>query len=124
VQRRLVERLGLVPIVLWLALGACLAAVTGRVADWFVMTDELLYERLALSVDRLHSPLPHVHEFAARVRLRQLEADGVVRVACAKALAFFERDDVVGRAQHATQVGNARGVIAKSAESAEVGHGS
>ena len=61
-QRRLVERLGLVPIVLWLALGACLAAVTGRVADWFVMTDELLYERLALSVIRLHSPLPHVHD--------------------------------------------------------------
>ena len=25
------------------------------------MTDELLYERLALSVGRLHSPLPHVH---------------------------------------------------------------
>ena len=25
------------------------------------MTDELLYERLALSIDRLHSPLPHVH---------------------------------------------------------------
>jgi hypothetical protein len=31
------------------------------VADWFVMTDELLYERLALSVDRLGSPIPHVH---------------------------------------------------------------
>src|SRR5437764_407629 len=25
------------------------------------MTDELLYERLALSIDRLHSPVPHVH---------------------------------------------------------------
>src|SRR4051794_41808992 len=25
------------------------------------MTDELLYERLALSVMRMHSPLPHVH---------------------------------------------------------------
>src|SRR5437763_16100232 len=25
------------------------------------MTDELLYERLALSVDRTHSPLPRVH---------------------------------------------------------------
>jgi hypothetical protein len=61
VQRRLAERFGLVPIVLWLALGTGLAAVTGRVADWFVMTDELLYERLALSVSRLHSPLPHVH---------------------------------------------------------------
>src|SRR5258708_15598402 len=25
------------------------------------MTDEMLYERLALSIDRLHSPVPHVH---------------------------------------------------------------
>jgi hypothetical protein len=55
------ERFGLVPIVLWLALGAGLAAITGRVTDWFVMTDELFYERLALSVVRLHSPLPRVH---------------------------------------------------------------
>jgi hypothetical protein len=50
-----------VPVALWLALGAALALITSRVADWFVMTDELLYERLALSVVRLHSPLPHVH---------------------------------------------------------------
>ena len=35
--------------------------LTTRVADWYVMTDELLYERLALSVTQLHSPLPHVH---------------------------------------------------------------
>ncbi|MDP9286547.1 MAG: hypothetical protein M3P41_16555 [Actinomycetota bacterium] len=56
------ERFGLVPVVLWLALGAGLAAFTSRVTDWFVMTDELLYERLALSVIRLHSPLPHVHD--------------------------------------------------------------
>jgi hypothetical protein len=38
-----------------------LAWITSQVADWFVMTDELLYERLALSIDRLHSPIPHVH---------------------------------------------------------------
>lgn len=50
-----------VAAVAWLALGAVLSQLTGRVAGWFVMTDELLYERLALSVDRLHSPLPHVH---------------------------------------------------------------
>ena len=43
------------------ALGSALAALTTRVVDWFVMTDELLYERLAISVGRLHSPLPHVH---------------------------------------------------------------
>ena len=61
-RRPSLERLGLLPTVLWLALGAGLAAITSRVADWFVMTDELLYERLALSVVRLHSPLPHVHD--------------------------------------------------------------
>jgi len=49
------------PIALWLACGAVLSAFTSRVTDWFVMTDELLYERLALSVARLHSPVPHVH---------------------------------------------------------------
>jgi hypothetical protein len=46
---------------LWLALAAGLAALTAQVADWYVMTDELLYERLALSIGRLHSPLPHIH---------------------------------------------------------------
>jgi Dolichyl-phosphate-mannose-protein mannosyltransferase len=46
---------------LWLALGGGLAVLTTQVADWYVMTDELLYERLALSVTQLHSPLPHVH---------------------------------------------------------------
>jgi Dolichyl-phosphate-mannose-protein mannosyltransferase len=46
---------------LWLGLGGCLAILTTRVADWYVMTDELLYERLAISVGQQHSPLPHVH---------------------------------------------------------------
>jgi hypothetical protein len=50
-----------IAVALWIALSAALAEFTTRVADWFVMTDELLYERLALSVDRLGSPLPHVH---------------------------------------------------------------
>jgi hypothetical protein len=50
------------PIVaLWLALGAGLALLTSRVVDWYVMTDELLYERLAISIGHLGSPLPHVH---------------------------------------------------------------
>jgi hypothetical protein len=49
------------PLALWLLCAAILGTITGRVADWFVMTDELLYERLALSVDHLHSPIPHVH---------------------------------------------------------------
>ena len=51
----------LLAVALWLGLGAGLAEITRHVSDWFVMTDELLYERLALSIDRLHSPLPHVH---------------------------------------------------------------
>ncbi|HEY8644988.1 MAG TPA: hypothetical protein VIL77_03820 [Gaiellaceae bacterium] len=52
----------LVPsIVLWLMFGGALAWIASRVADWFVMTDELLYERLALSIGRLHSPVPRVH---------------------------------------------------------------
>jgi hypothetical protein len=57
---RIKPQLG-VAVALWLALCAALAELTSRVGDWFVMTDELLYERLALSIDRLHSPLPHVH---------------------------------------------------------------
>jgi hypothetical protein len=47
--------------VLWLALGAGLAVLTTRVVDWYVMTDELLYERLAISVAQHHSPLPQIH---------------------------------------------------------------
>ncbi|HEV7641881.1 MAG TPA: hypothetical protein VGO39_13525 [Gaiellaceae bacterium] len=49
------------PIVLWAMFGTALAWISSYVADWFVMTDELLYERLALSVNRLHSPIPYVH---------------------------------------------------------------
>lgn len=44
-----------------MALGAALSLLTRRIADWFVMTDELLYERLALTIARTHSPLPRVH---------------------------------------------------------------
>ncbi len=47
--------------VVWLALGAGLAVLTTRVVDWYIMTDELLYERLAISVTQHHSPLPQVH---------------------------------------------------------------
>jgi hypothetical protein len=46
---------------MWLVLGGGLALLTTQVTDWYVMTDELLYERLALGVAQLHSPLPHVH---------------------------------------------------------------
>jgi hypothetical protein len=46
---------------LWAGLALWLSSQTTRVVDWFVMTDELLYERLAISVSQLGSPLPHVH---------------------------------------------------------------
>ncbi len=48
-------------LALWLALGAGLAALTTQVVDWYVMTDELFYERLAISVGKLGSPFPHIH---------------------------------------------------------------
>src|SRR5262245_38755755 len=48
-------------LALWVGFALGLSALTTRVTDWFVMTDELLYERLALSVSQLGSPLPHVH---------------------------------------------------------------
>jgi hypothetical protein len=35
--------------------------VTGRVRDWFDMTDELRYERLAISIARTHSLVPRIH---------------------------------------------------------------
>jgi hypothetical protein len=46
---------------LWLSLAAGLAVVTSHVHDWYVMTDELFYERLAISVAHGYSPLPRVH---------------------------------------------------------------
>jgi hypothetical protein len=49
----------LLPVLaLWAAAAGVLAAATTRVVDWFVMTDELLYERLAFSFARTHSPIP------------------------------------------------------------------
>jgi hypothetical protein len=47
---------------LWLALAAVLAAITSRVVDWYVMTDELLYERLAVSITQESSLLPRIHD--------------------------------------------------------------
>jgi hypothetical protein len=54
----------LLAVLLWLALAGALATATSRIKDWFVMTDELLYERLAISIDRLGTPFPHVHDVA------------------------------------------------------------
>jgi hypothetical protein len=49
-------------LALWLGAACGLQALTTRAADWFVMTDELLYERLAISIAHGRSPLPRVHE--------------------------------------------------------------
>jgi hypothetical protein len=38
-----------------------LASLATRVGDWAVMTDELLYERLALSIAQTGSPIPSLH---------------------------------------------------------------
>ena len=59
--RATVRRVEVPVALLWLALAGGLAAATTRVVDWFVMTDELLYERLAISIGRGGSPLPRVH---------------------------------------------------------------
>jgi hypothetical protein len=56
-----VTRRGLPILAVWAALGLALSAVTAHVADWFVMTDELLYERLAIAIARTGSPVPRVH---------------------------------------------------------------
>jgi len=51
--------LRLVPVVaIWAAAATALAIPARRVVDWFLMTDELLYERLAFSIVRTGSPLP------------------------------------------------------------------
>ncbi len=44
-----------------LGLGWLLSLATTRVVNWFVMTDELYYERLAISVAQTGSLLPRIH---------------------------------------------------------------
>jgi hypothetical protein len=49
-------------VALWLGVGAVLAIwFSGRIRDWSVMTDELLYAKLATSIAESGSPLPSVH---------------------------------------------------------------
>ncbi len=55
------------PIVgIWVAASLVLSQITGRVTDWYVMTDELVYERLAISIAKTGSPLPSVHGVLVR----------------------------------------------------------
>ena len=46
---------------LWAVSGVVLSELTGRVHDWFDMTDEMRYERLAISIARTHSLVPTIH---------------------------------------------------------------
>lgn len=46
---------------IWVVLALALSQLTGRVVDWFDMTDELRYERLAASIARSHSLVPRIH---------------------------------------------------------------
>jgi hypothetical protein len=48
-------------VALALSLGVILSLATTRVVNWFVMTDELHYERLAISVAHTGSLLPRIH---------------------------------------------------------------
>lgn len=60
---RRVERIRL-PLVFfgaWLVVGSVLSVLTGECRDWFDMTDELRYERLAISIARTHSLIPRIH---------------------------------------------------------------
>ena len=46
---------------LWFGLGVTLAAITYRIADWFKLPDEMVYQRLGISIWRDHSLVPRVH---------------------------------------------------------------
>ena len=59
--RNALARVELPLLGLWIALAAGLSLLTTSVRDWFVMTDELLYERFAISVAQSGSPLPRLH---------------------------------------------------------------
>ena len=58
-SRYLVDGASVVAVALFL--GWVLSLATTRVKNWFVMTDELYYERLAVSVAQTGSLLPRVH---------------------------------------------------------------
>jgi hypothetical protein len=50
-------------LAVWAGVAAWLAIdFSGRVSDWAVMTDEMLYTKLAVSIADTGSPVPHVHD--------------------------------------------------------------
>src|SRR5262245_42328497 len=66
-RRELPPPLRPVPLlILWIVAGLGLSEAAGRVRDWFDMTDELRYERLALSIARTHSLVPRIHGVEVR----------------------------------------------------------
>ena len=46
---------------LWAVLATGLSILTTKIVNWYLMTDELFYERLAISVLEHRSPLPRIH---------------------------------------------------------------
>jgi hypothetical protein len=55
-------------VLLWLGVASALAITLGwKVRNWSVMTDEMLYAKLATSVADTGSPLPRIHESSAGV---------------------------------------------------------
>jgi hypothetical protein len=55
-------------VLLWVGVSAALAvAFSGRIRDWSVMTDELLYAKLATAIAETGSPLPEIHRTSISV---------------------------------------------------------
>ena len=55
-------------VLVWAGVSTTLAvSFTGRIRDWSVMTDELLYEKLATSIAQTHSLLPAVRGMSVSV---------------------------------------------------------
>jgi hypothetical protein len=61
-----VRRLELPLLLLWAVLASILSVLAANVRDWNAMTDELVYERLAIAVSQHHSLVPHLHGEAVR----------------------------------------------------------
>jgi hypothetical protein len=67
ISRLSIAGLELPLLALWAVLAGGLSFITARVTDWNAMTDELVYEHLAISVGQWHSLLPRLHGELVRV---------------------------------------------------------
>ena len=65
---------------LWAVLGGILALVTSRIGDWYAMTDEMRYERLAISIARTHSLVPRIHGIDIKSFSQSLSPADLARV--------------------------------------------